>query len=65
MASPKLVKTVWSAGTIAFTRGGNKFEDLTMMSEDDIRRFVGHYTDAARNAVEAGFDGVEIHGANG
>lgn len=28
-------------------------------------RFVGHYEQAARNALEAGFDAVEIHGANG
>ncbi|MEU2779965.1 hypothetical protein ABZ646_45970 [Streptomyces sp. NPDC007162] len=26
---------------------------------------IGVYVDAARNAVEAGFDGVELHGANG
>lgn len=35
------------------------------MTESDIDRFVGHYRQAALNAVEAGFDGVEIHGANG
>ncbi|KAI1445005.1 NADH:flavin oxidoreductase/NADH oxidase family protein [Annulohypoxylon stygium] len=37
----------------------------TELSVDEIKRFVGHYAQAARNAVEAGFDGVEIHGANG
>jgi len=26
---------------------------------------VGQFVQAARNAIEAGFDGVEIHGANG
>ncbi|KAI7278603.1 NADH:flavin oxidoreductase/NADH oxidase family protein [Hortaea werneckii] len=35
------------------------------MSEDDIWETIGDYATAARNAVEAGFDGVEIHGANG
>ena len=35
------------------------------MTEADIDRFVGHYRQAALNAVEAGFDGVELHGANG
>jgi 2,4-dienoyl-CoA reductase-like NADH-dependent reductase (Old Yellow Enzyme family) len=35
------------------------------MTESDIDRFVGHYRQAALNAIEAGFDGVEIHGANG
>jgi 2,4-dienoyl-CoA reductase-like NADH-dependent reductase (Old Yellow Enzyme family) len=31
----------------------------------DIERIVGDYSAAARNAVAAGFDGVQIHGANG
>ncbi|KAI1798633.1 FMN-linked oxidoreductase [Daldinia bambusicola] len=31
----------------------------------EIRSLVAEYAQAARNAVEAGFDGVEIHGANG
>jgi len=35
------------------------------MSKDEIKEFVGYYAQAAKNAVEAGFDGVEIHGANG
>lgn len=26
---------------------------------------MGWYADAAKNAIKAGFDGVEIHGANG
>lgn len=38
---------------------------FTVMTESDIDRFVGHYQQAALNAIEAGFDGVEIHGANG
>lgn len=39
--------------------------DITMMQENDIERFIGYYRQAALNAMEAGFDGVEIHGANG
>lgn len=38
---------------------------VTVMTEADIARFVGHYRQAALNAIEAGFDGVEVHGANG
>lgn len=34
-------------------------------SLDDIRRILGDYANAARNAMAAGFDGVQIHGANG
>ncbi|WP_350431430.1 alkene reductase [Shewanella sp. H8] len=32
---------------------------------DDIKQLVVDYAQAAANAIEAGFDGVEIHGANG
>lgn len=32
---------------------------------DDIKQLVADYASAAKNAIEAGFDGVEIHGANG
>ncbi|KAF8890981.1 FMN-linked oxidoreductase [Infundibulicybe gibba] len=31
----------------------------------EIDEYVALYAQAARNAIEAGFDGVEIHGANG
>ncbi|GAA4750836.1 alkene reductase [Sphingomonas daechungensis] len=31
----------------------------------DIQRIIGDYATAARNAIAAGFDGVQIHGANG
>jgi 2,4-dienoyl-CoA reductase-like NADH-dependent reductase (Old Yellow Enzyme family) len=34
-------------------------------SIDDIKSLVIDYGQAAKNAIEAGFDGVEIHGANG
>lgn len=52
---------VVSASDIAF-EGGDKPSALT---EDEINEYVKLYAQAARNAVEAGFDGVEIHGANG
>ena len=32
---------------------------------DDIARIIGDYANAARNAILAGFDGVQVHGANG
>ncbi|TGE01644.1 alkene reductase [Methylobacterium nonmethylotrophicum] len=35
------------------------------MTEDDIRAVLDDYRQAARNALEAGFDGVQIHAANG
>ncbi|MFT5167575.1 MAG: N-ethylmaleimide reductase [Saprospiraceae bacterium] len=35
------------------------------MSIEDIEQAQNEYVQAAKNAIEAGFDGVEIHGANG
>jgi N-ethylmaleimide reductase len=35
------------------------------MSEDDISAAIAEYAHAARRAIEAGFDGIELHGANG
>ncbi|CAO2658217.1 Nn.00g059400.m01.CDS01 [Neocucurbitaria sp. VM-36] len=35
------------------------------MTHEDIKETVATYAQAAKNAIAAGFDGVEIHGANG
>jgi len=35
------------------------------MTAADIETAIGEYAQAARNAIKAGFDGVELHGANG
>jgi len=37
----------------------------TAMNTDDILHTKSEYVDAALNAMDAGFDGVELHGANG
>jgi 2,4-dienoyl-CoA reductase-like NADH-dependent reductase (Old Yellow Enzyme family) len=38
---------------------------LTGMSTDDVQQLVGDYVAAAVRAEQAGFDGVEVHGAHG
>lgn len=50
----------------AFTPEGLK-DTVTprAMTTDEVRATVRDFVQAARNAMEAGFDGVEIHGANG
>jgi N-ethylmaleimide reductase len=35
------------------------------LSEEGIRNVINGYVAAARNAMQAGFDGIELHGANG
>lgn len=37
----------------------------TPLTEGEIWEYVQWYAQAARNAIAAGFDGVEVHGANG
>ncbi|PVH24289.1 alkene reductase [Sphingobacterium corticibacter] len=49
-----------------FTPEGFKpTEEPQAMSTEDIKRTIDDFKHAAINAFEAGFDGVELHGANG
>jgi N-ethylmaleimide reductase len=41
------------------------YETPRMLSPAGIQRAIGEYADAATRALETGFDGVELHGANG
>lgn len=45
--------------------GLQPFSPARAMTEDDIARAVAEFAHAARLALEAGFDGVELHAANG
>lgn len=60
VANPKVVDRV--VGPSADVYNGVPVEE---MSESDIDRFVQHYANAAKNSLDAGFSGVELHGANG
>ena len=35
------------------------------LTKEEIKEYIAAYVTAARNAIRAGFDGVEVHGANG
>lgn len=48
-----------------FYGGKGAFPVPREMSREDIREVVRGFAQAASNAMEAGFDGIEIHGANG
>lgn len=37
---------------------------VTGMTNEEVYEFVQYFADATKRAIEAGFDGVEIHGAN-
>jgi 2,4-dienoyl-CoA reductase-like NADH-dependent reductase (Old Yellow Enzyme family) len=50
---------------LTFYGGEGPYPTPEEMSREDIRLAIQGFAAAARNAREAGFDGVEIHGANG
>src|SRR5215211_1346301 len=55
-----------TAPDFAHTYEGKKpYVDARAATKSDIRRIVGDYVCAAKKAIAAGFDGVQIHGANG
>ena len=37
---------------------------VTGMTNEEVYEFVQYFSDATKRAIEAGFDGVEVHGAN-
>jgi N-ethylmaleimide reductase len=47
------------------TQGMQPHTQPRAMTLDDIQHTIGEYVQAAKLAVEAGFDGIELHGANG
>jgi len=58
--------TARRAETKTFTRDGFvPVSSPRALSTDEIPAVVASYRDAARRAMDAGFDGVEVHGANG
>ncbi|THA49402.1 alkene reductase [Streptomyces sp. A1136] len=59
---PSAVK---AAGQVYTHQGPQDFVTPHELTEAEIAQTIADYATAARNAVEAGFDGVELHGANG
>ena len=55
-----------AARVAAYTRNGKVAAPVPhALTVDEIRQVVDQYRRGAANAIRAGFDGVEIHGANG
>lgn len=62
-AGPSAVKP--KGEQLGFYGGSGEFALPKEMTEADITDVIKGFVAAAKNAKEAGFDGIEIHGANG
>jgi N-ethylmaleimide reductase len=63
--TPVAPSAVAPAGQLFTGAGLVDFTEPRALTADEIRETVRDFARAARNAVDAGFDGVELHGANG
>ena len=64
-AAPVAPSAIRPAGQVYTLDGLQDFVTPRALATDEIPGIISQYRAAARNALEAGFDGVEIHGANG
>lgn len=64
-ALPVAPSAIKPAGEAATYEGMKPFVTPRALETEEIGGIVSEYAAAARNAIEAGFDGVEIHSANG
>lgn len=52
-------------GEVYTFEGMKPYETPKALALEEIKAIVKEYVQGAKNAMEAGFDGVEVHGANG
>jgi len=58
--------TIKAAGEIwTDTLGLQAYPEPYALTDKDVEAVIAEHVQAARNAIAAGFDGVELHGANG
>ncbi len=62
---PVSASAVRPAGHVSLVRPEKEFVEPRALSIEEIKEVVSQYRLGAANAMKAGFDGVEIHGANG
>ncbi|MFB8124806.1 alkene reductase [Streptomyces bacillaris] len=62
---PVAPSPVRAAGQVFTAEGPKDFVEPHELTDAKIRQTIADFVSASRNAIEAGFDGVELHGANG
>ena len=63
--TPVAPSAIAAPGHVSLVRPERPFVTPRALREDEMSGIVESFRHAAQNAQEAGFDGVEIHGANG
>jgi N-ethylmaleimide reductase len=64
-ALPVSASAVRPAGNAMTVTGSQPYETPHALTGDEIHEVIAAYADGARRAKQAGFDAVEVHGANG
>lgn len=64
-AAPVSASATTAPGRAHTFEGRKDYEPARALETDEIARVVADYAHAAENAKKAGFDGVQLHGANG
>jgi 2,4-dienoyl-CoA reductase-like NADH-dependent reductase (Old Yellow Enzyme family) len=64
-ALPVAPSAIRPAGTVSLVRPKKEFVTPRALARDEIPGIIAAYRLGAQNAKRAGFDGVEVHGANG
>lgn len=70
-AAPVSASSLVARGALAYGYDASGNPDFVptsvphQLSTDEVARLISDFVAAAANAIEAGFDGVELHGANG
>jgi NADPH2 dehydrogenase len=62
---PVAPSAIAAKGHVSLIRPKVQYETPRALTTDEVAQAVAEYRRAAQNALEAGFDGVEIHAANG
>lgn len=63
--APPAPSAVRPEGEVFTSEGMKSFVTPRRLDTEEVARVVDQYRHGAKNALRAGFDGVEIHGANG
>jgi N-ethylmaleimide reductase len=64
-STPVSASAIAAEGEVITYEGPKRFPTPRALEIDEIAAIVADFAEAARHAVRAGFDGIEIHAANG